>query len=414
VTFPYFLLFSGLLTLGFSNSVLAATNGCDYIAPDSKTTRSNKTIRLGGYFYTGKMDQNWYASNYDLLDLNAKNDPQLIATLKQKNPDLKVFQQFLTNQIAIKQTGAQAVEGFDLERMNTWLLRDEVGKPVHPRGYFYLMMKMSPPSDWPMFFATSVDKSISSTESGGIVLDEVPLRKSGMFNSFSGSMSSADWRSETKAFLRTLRSQVKVPVLINAGELSSLDENGRALWETFSPEIDGAWHEGWVRYYGEHNSPHTDASWEWDIRSAEEFSASNKHYIAAPAFSNRFELEYAVANYLLAVRGKSLVFQPMVAYNPATRGGFNFEIAQRAVIENLDLFDAEMGCALGKREKHGEVWLRRFRLGISLVNPSNKTISVPKSITGNFVDTRGATYNFPAIMMPFEGKVLYNSNKSLR
>lgn len=396
---------------GLGGMVHAATKSCDYLAPDTKTVRPNKTIRLGGYFYTGKLDKTWYASNYDLLDLNAKNDPMLVAMLKQINPNLKIFQQFLTNQIAIKQTGAQAAEGFDLDRMNSWLMRDSDGKPVHPRGHYYLMMKMSPPSNWPMFFSSRVQEAIANTSSDGIVLDEVPLRKSGIFNSFPGSMSSAEWRSETISFLKTLRSQVKVPVLINAGELNSLDDDGRALWETFSAEIDGAWHEGWVRFYGEHNSPHTGSSWEWDIRSAEEFSAAGRHYIAAPAFANRAELEYAVANYLLAVRGKSLVFQPMVAYNPTTRGGFNFEVAQKTVNDNIDLFDIELGCALGKREKHGDLWMRRFQFGISIVNPTGRPASIPSDISTDYVDTRGATFLPPRNISPFEGKVLLRKNK---
>lgn len=404
-------IFFATLLFGFSNSIQAATKDCDYVAPTTNTVRPHKTIRLGGYFYTGKLDQVWYANNYDLLDINAKNDPMLVAMLKQINPNLKVFQQFLANQIAIKQTGAQAVEGFDLERMNKWLMRDSSGKPVHPRGHYYLMMKMSPPSDWPMFFATKAQASIDYTSSDGIVLDEIPLRKSGMFDSFTGSMSSAEWRNETKLLLRTLRSNTKVPVLINAGELSSLDEDRRALWESFSSEIDGAWHEGWVRFYGEHNSPHTAASWEWDIRSAEEFSASSRHYIAAPAFLNRNELEYAVANYLLAIRGKSLVFQPMVGYNPTTRGGFNFELAKKAVIENLDIFDIELGCALGKREKQGDIWVRHFESGMSIVNPSAASANVPSNIGGEYTDTRGLAYSIPKTLAPFEGKVLLKKRK---
>lgn len=402
----YLLLFLFL----YSGSIYAAEGSC-YSVNNVQSIRPNKTIRLGGYFYTGRLDKFWYANNFDLLDLNAKNDPNLVKSLRLFNPKIKIFQQFLTNQIAIKQTGAQAIDGFDSTKMDSWLLRDANGSLVHPRGPNYLMMKMSPQTDWPSYFASRAKDTINFTAADGVVLDEVPLRKSGMFNSFTDSMTSTLWRQETLSFLKTLRNNLKMPVLINAGELSSLDENGQPLWKTFSQTIDGAWHEGWVRYYGAHNSPHTGDSWEWDIRSAEEFSATGKYYIASPAFSNRAELEYAVANYLLAVNGDSLVFQPMVAYNSTTRGGFNFEVAQKAVKDNLDLFDVELGCALDKRKKNGDLWLRQFQYGISIVNPTNKAVSLSNSIKGIFYDTRGVEIKLPQYLQPFEGLVLYNQNK---
>jgi len=386
-----------------------ANSTCDYSAPTSNTIRPNKTIRLGGYFYTGKLDISWYASNYDLLDLNAKNDRQTIARLKEINPALRVFQQFLANQIAIKQTGAQAAEGFELEKMGPWLLKDDSGIPAHPRGPYYLMMNISTDSGWTEYFGGYARNVILNTDADGIVLDEIPLRKTGMFSNFKNYPNDESWQVDTIHFLSEFRNIVKVPVLINAGELSTVKKDGRVLWESFSQEIDGAWHEGWVRFYGAHEFPHEGSSWEWDIRSAEDFSAAGRPYIASAAFHDRTELEYALANYLLAVRGKSLVFQPMVAYDQKTRGGFNFEIAQRAVIENEDLFDIELGCALGKRQKFDRIWIRKYSKGLVIVNPNKRAVVTPTTISGHYLDASGKRLTLPIQLEGFEGRILRNA-----
>lgn len=403
-----FLLSVALLGL-VSHNYSHAKSACDYSAPTSKTIRPNKTIRLGGYFYTGKLDALWYASNYDLLDLNAKNDRQTIARLKDINPNLRVFQQFLANQIAIKQTGAQAAEGYELKKMESWLLKDDSGIPAHPRGPYYLMMNISADSGWTEYFSSYAKNVILNTDADGIVLDEIPLRKTGMFSNFKKYPNDESWQDDTIRFLSQFRSTVKVPVLINAGELSSVTRDGRVLWESFSKEIDGAWHEGWIRFYGAHQSPHEGSNWEWDIRSAEKFSAAGKPYIASAAFRDRTELEYALANYLLAIRGKSLVFQPMVAYDQKTRGGFNFEIAQKAVIDNQDLFDIELGCALGKRQKFGQLWIREYSKGLVIVNPNIRATVTPSTISGHYLDTSGKRLTLPIQLDGFEGRILRNS-----
>lgn len=377
---------------------------CEYSAPIGNVVRPGMLIRLGGYFYAGTMDTHWYGSNFDLVDLNAKKDPNLVAQLKRINPSILVFQQFLTNQIAIVQTGAQAVEGYNFSTMSTWLLRTTAGIPAHPRGPYYLMM--DPDSDWSNHFSQSVDRTLRETAADGVVLDEVPLRANGFFANLSKYPSDESLQVATINFLKNIRQKLKRPVLINAGGLAAKSASGDILWNTVGNEIDGAWHEGWIRYYGNHNQPHQGSDWEWDIFSAEKFSSAGKSYIASTAFANATELEYAIANYLLAVKSTSLVFQPMVAYDTKTRGGFNFELVKSAVISNEKLFNVKIGCALAGREKQNNgLWIRKYSKGLILVNPDNKskTFSTSKvkysDVNGNFISST-------IIIPPFEGKIL--------
>jgi hypothetical protein len=390
------------LLSGFTNGADLAQH-CEYSAPVGSVVRPGKLIRLGGYFYAGTMDVAWYGSNFDLVDLNAKNDPNLITRLKRINPSILVFQQFLTNQIAIIQTGAQAVEGYNLSIMSSWLMRTTAGTPAHPRGPYYLMM--DPDSDWSIHFSRSVDKTLRETSADGVVLDEVPLRANGFFSNLAKYATDESLQAATTNFLKTIRQKLKRPVLINAGGLAAKSVSGDILWNTVGNEIDGAWHEGWIRYYGNHNQPHQGLDWEWDILSAERFSAAGKPYIASAAFANATELEYAISNYLLAIKSASLVFQPMVAYDAKTRGGFNFELAKNAVINNKNLFDIQIGCALGGREKSNGLWIRKYSQGLVLVNPS----STPKSFTISklkYSDVNGNTIAGAIFINPFEGKIL--------
>jgi hypothetical protein len=209
----------------------------------------------------------------------------------------------------------------------------------------------------------------------------------------------------TKLFLRKVRSELGSPVLINAGQLHKKRSDGTSLWEWLGDDIDGAWHEGWVCFYGAHEYPHADEAWEWDIRSAETFSSQGKPYIASAAFRNAEELEYGVSNYLLAVNSKSLVFQPMLEYQPDTRGGFNSELVKLAIEANSDLFNVELGCALGKREFRHGIWMREFERGWVLVNPTKEVVQL-KRFAGEYKDVFGKKVNFPIHLPAFGGRII--------
>jgi hypothetical protein len=399
------------LLIGLLLSGCAASHAqviCEFTPPAGDTIRPGKMVRLGGYFYTGAIDIPWFSSNFDLLSLNAKNDPALVAGLKRGNRSMLVFQQFLANQIAIKQTGAQAAEGFDLDAMGSWLLRKADGVPATPRGPYYLMVDPGKSTQWASHFATYTAKVLAETGADGLNLDEIPLRPNGMFAGLVKYPGAADLQAATSDFLTSIRADIKKPVLINVGELSSAGANGDAMWNTIGRQIDGAWHEGWVRYYGAHEQPHDGQTWEWDIRSAEQFSAAGKPYIASAAFANANELEYGIANYLLATRGPSMVFQPMLAYDTKTRGGFNFELVRQAVETHRPLIDVDIGCPTGPRERNKDgVWIRHFQHGLVVVNPDRGARTVTVSGTG-LRDVYGHPVAGPMTLHGFEGRIILN------
>lgn len=375
---------------------------------DNSGIRPNKSIRLGGYFYTGRIDIPWYARNFDLLDLNAKNAPGVIDALKEVNPKMVVFQQFLANQIAIKEMGAQAVEGYRFEDMSGWLLRKNSGETARShRGPYYLLMDHGRETGWAGHFSDYVGQVIRRTKADGVVLDEVPLSLDVPFSELQKYPDRQSIQAATTHFLGAIQKQIEKPVLINAGQLHHLGSSGKMLWETIGPLIDGAWHEGWVRYYLAHNHPHTGDVWEADIRSAEHFSRLNKYYIASPAFQDRSELEYAIANYLLAKNSDSLVFQPMYKYDRESRGGFNFSIAMDVVEKNRDLFDVEMGCPLESRVKNANAWTRRYDNGVVVVNPTASDVNI--RLEGRFVDMNGSSVGDRLALKPFQGVLLKNA-----
>lgn len=392
--------------LSANMSAFGGNETCNYEAPRNTLVRPNKTVRLGAYFYAGKLDISWYARNFDLLDLNAKNDPETVSKLKQLNPEILVYQQFLTNQMAIQQSGAQAVEGYDSAKMNNWLLRstNELVARSH-RGPYYLMMDIAGTQGWATHFATYTATVLQKTGADGIVLDEVPLFKNEPFTQIVAYPTPERLQDGTRTFLRSIRAILARPVLINVGQLHKVRADGTPLWTWLGNEIDGAWHEGWIRYYGAHNQPHSGTDWEWDIRSAEEFSAKGKPYIASAAFRNIGELEYGIANYLLAIHGKSMVFQPMLEYHPETRGGFNAELVKQVVEKYQALFDLEMGCALGPRQFRDGVWQRFFSKGLVLVNPE-PTETIFRGGATKYQDAFGTAVKLPLRLPAFGARVL--------
>ncbi|WP_270808375.1 putative glycoside hydrolase [Aeromonas sp. QDB25] len=393
-----------LLGLSYVSSATAKAE-CPNLSDSTKLIRVDKSIRLGGYFYAGTIDTSWYAKNFDLLDLNAKNNISLVYALKAKNKNMIVYQQFLMNQMATRQNGAQVVEGYNPSKMSSWLLRDEAGIPVAShRGPNYHFMDVEGKSGWSAYFAKYVSNVVDRTGADGVVLDEIPLIASDQFDSLLNYPSSSSLQNGAVYFLDTIRSKMDIPVLINAGQLHKEDENGNLLWKVLGEHIDGAWHEGWVVYYGAPQSPHEGDMWEADISSAEEFSRLGKPYIASAMFSNAKQLEYGLSNYLLAIQGSSLVFQPMVAYDPETRGGFNFNLVKNAVEKNRPLFDVELGCPVESRKQEAGVWTRKFDRGMVVVNPTTSKVQV--GLSRSYKDVYGNQLSDSIQLERFSGKIL--------
>lgn len=391
----------GLSYVSFST----AKAECPNISDSTKLIRVDKSIRLGGYFYAGTIDTSWYAKNFDLLDLNAKNNISLVYALKAKNKNIIIYQQFLMNQMATKQNGAQVVEGYNPSKMSSWLLRNSAGFPVAShRGPNYYFMDIEGKSGWSAYFTKYVANVVERTGADGVVLDEIPLIASDQFASLLNYPNSSTLQNGTMYFLDTIRSKMDIPVLINVGQLHKADSNGESLWKVLSEHIDGAWHEGWVVYYGAPQSPHEGDMWEADIASAEEFSRLGKPYIASAMFSNAKQLEYGLSNYLLAINGNSLVFQPMVAYDPVTRGGFNFNLVKNAVEKNRSLFDVELGCPMESRKYTAGVWTRKFDRGMVIVNPTAREVGV--ELSQSYKDVYGNKTSGSILLNSFSGKIL--------
>src|SRR5206468_4318795 len=144
-------------------------------------------------------------------------------------------------QIAIEQTGAQAVEGFDGTTMSDWLLRDVNGQSVpSPRGPNYLFMDVRGDGGWAVYFATYTARVLNDTNADGLILDEIPLRRGSQFKALQKYGTDESLQDATKAFLVDVRHRLSKPVLINAGALSAVRSDGKVLWEVMGDAIDGA------------------------------------------------------------------------------------------------------------------------------------------------------------------------------
>jgi len=368
--------------------------------------RSGKVIRLGGYFYAGRVDTAWIGQHFDLVDLNAKNDTNFVRMLRSVNPNIAVYQQFLLQQAVTRQTGAQAVGVPDEPSVEAWRLRKKDGSAASsPRGPNYLPMDFRGTSGWAEHFARESRRHLDLTHADGIVLDEVPLRLGFMtWSDLRDYATDEEVQEAIRQWLGDVRKALRAPILINVGALHGRDRHGVMLWDKFDRVIDGAWHEGWVRFYGAHDSPHDGNAWEADIGSLERFSAGGRPYIASAAFRNRDELEYGLANYLLAIKGPSGVFQPMWEYDPVTRGGFNLDIVRREVESNRDLFDTDLGCPTGDRQKKDGVWYRTFERGLVVVNASRRALN--GSIPPGYSRVGGTAQPGRFKVEPFTGMVL--------
>lgn len=397
---------------------------CEYTPPVENVVRPNKNIRLGGYFYAGTINAEWFAKNFDFLDLNAKSKPTLISEIRSFNPNIKIYQQFLTNQMSTVQDGAQSVDGFNIETMSEWLLLKSDGTPLgnSHRGNNYYFMDIAGSSGWADYFSKYTSNILSSTSTDGVVLDETPFFTWGFLSSSNTTFSDLqEYKNNTQIqygslnFIKYIKGFLNgrgKNVIIGGGSLHlKMGDNSNTLWSFFYPWVDGVWHESWVvRYWGvitdTTDSKHPSLSdWDADISYAGKFSADNKPFIASPEFSDRESLEYALANYLLAINGATLYFQPMIQYDSATRGGFNFSRVKDTVERNRDLIDLELGCATSSREQDTSgVWTRKYEKALILVNPENNTRTI--RLNEKFTDISGSSVGDTVVMGPYAGKIL--------
>jgi hypothetical protein len=147
------------------------------------------------------------------------------------------------------------------------------------------------------------------------------------------------------------------------------------LWDECLKQIDGAWVEGWVRpYYA--NAPVNEAEWERQLEAADRAGRLGQVFIAAAAYHNTAELEYALASYFLVYHTQGrVVFQPMPLIDGQRDDvGYSLTILRREVLSRPRYFNAALGWP--KQERHlvpalgGSVWRRTFQFGVVYVNSS--------------------------------------------
>ena len=387
-------------------------------------------IRIGGVYLAGLSDEalqpnhenapgklskgnrDWIAANMDIIalswtDIEPATFPTILKTNKLFTPLL-----FVSASSEYEQERTGSVGGWT-PAMREWTLKDANGKEIsHPESGGHWMDYENP--SWVQFWISRINSLSDTYGAIGVVASEPPL--SVPIDKFSKDLTQAS--KTTLAWLKSVKPSRKVmlapssvgfevvsrlPIVRKTpGEApdipDDLHENqliGR-LWNAYFPHTEGAWSEGWLRPYWSEN-PVSEQVWEMQVEAADRASFSFQPFIAAAAYKNASQLEFALASYLLVAKSQGrVVFQPMPVFpNQSPDAGLNLAVLRREMTRWKSYFRVPLG--LGIQQRHqiqangGLVWRRRFSHGEVYVNSSaSNTTTIDfggkmKRLDGTFV-----------------------------
>jgi hypothetical protein len=377
--------------------------------------RPTATVRLGGVFTLGlgassdpfeesaahltplsADNAKWLPENCDVVALNAVNiTPQTFRVMTAAQP-LFVPLLFAYASALFEKPDHEGNVGGWSPQMRALTLRDAAGKEApYPEAGGHWMDFGS--TAWATHWRDQATALAQTYGALGIVAAEMPID-----NTFVGGVklaryttptsraeATAEWLAAARApghFLLipdalgfdALAGHPTLP-LPDTEQTPSL--SGR-LWDATAPLVDGAWVEGWVRPYWS-DTPLSETEWERQIEAADRTARNDQVFIAAAAYSNAAELEYALSSYLLAAhRQGRFVFQPMPIVKGQRRdAGYSLAVLRREYKRWQSYFDVGLGNP--EQVRHlvptdgGNVWKRGFTYGCVYVNSTNhRTLTV--------------------------------------
>jgi hypothetical protein len=436
-----------LLTFSFTPpdaAPMAQTPQPPAAQPQSKMiprARPRYAVRLGGVYTLGLSandqpfeesaalgkplsDENarWIAENCDVIALNAvnitpKTFPTMTAPWPLFTPLLYTYASTLYEQPAHRGN----VGGWNAQ-MASLTLRDEQDKEVpHPDAGGHWMDFGS--EEWATHWRDRVIDQVQRYGALGAVAAELPINNTFVQGKLKKYSTLADRAEATGAWLRAAQphgrylmipSALGFDVLASHGTLPPPIEaeepelRGR-LWDDYRTITDGAWVEGWVRPYWA-NGPVDEEEWERQLEAADRASRIGQVFIAAAAYHDSAELEYALDSYFLVLHTQGrVVFQPM----PLTDGqrndaGYSLAVLQREIQARPRYFNVVLGYPLQERHtapaEGGNVWRRAFQFGIVYVN-SNDTLTMTISL-GNTMKRLDGTKTKQVVLPPHSGVTL--------
>lgn len=371
-------------------------------------------IRLGGVFLMGLGDdsgdyedsagkgvklsdsnRNWLAAHCDLAALS----PNTIAP--DTFPSLRHQQRLFTPLLYLyasslyEQPDHKGNVGGWKSQMSAWTLRDHTGTEIkHPDAGGHWMDFGN--TQWAAHWRKQTETLARHYGAFGAVAAEMPQANSFVGDDLAKYKAQEDRGVAAEEWLRTAVDHGKyllVPSAVGFDELTGHStpfyapgiaepELPGRYWDQFHTLTDGAWAEGWVHPYWA-DDPLADRYWELHVEAADRAARTEKVFIAAVAYHDDDELEYALASYLLTAKRQSrVVFQPMpLRPSQPTNAGLSLAVLKREVAEKAAYFDVPLGVALQERHAitlhDGPVWRRAYQFGDVYVNSDDhRTVTV--------------------------------------
>ena len=356
----------------------------------------NNPVRIGGVYTSGlgsptgfssangvseKLsieNRDWIALNCDVIALSPTNIdrdtfPSIIKTQKLFTPLLYLYASSLYEKEHRGSIGLWRPE------MGDWALRrmDGAEEPFPEPGGHWIDFENQ---DWAAYWAGRLNTLTKEYGAFGVAAAELPLGNTFVGSDLQRYHSLADRAAATQKWLQAVRKDYRNLIIPSAigFDLAAGHETPdlhlpfieRALvprlWNDFYPLTDGAWCEGWVQPYWD-RLPLAESLWETQMEAADPAGRLGQVFIAAAAYRNDAELEFALASYLLIEHNQGrAVFQPMpIRPGEPQDAGFSLTTLKREVRTKPGYFRIPLGRGMQERRQipadGGLVWRRLFQ-----------------------------------------------------
>ena len=371
--------------------------------------RPDCPIRLGGVFLMGLGDgtddyedsaakggklsdanRDWLAAHCDLAALSPNTiTPDTFPALRRQQrlftPLLYLYASSL-----YEQPGHKGNVGGWKPQMTAWALRDHSGIEIpNPDSGGHWMDFGN--THWAAHWRKQTETLSRRFGAFGAVAAEMPQANTFVGNDLEKYKTPEDRGAATETWLRAAADHGKYLLVpsalgfdLSTGHSTSPLPPGTAepelsgrYWDQFNALMDGAWAEGWVHpYWSIDRLP--DNLWERNLEAADRAARTEKVFIAAVAYRDDNELEYALASYLLVAKRQSrVVFQPMpLRPGQPENAGMSLAVLKQEVAAKSAFFDAPLGVALQERHTislhEGTVWRRAYQFGDVYVNSDDR------------------------------------------
>jgi hypothetical protein len=334
--------------------------------------------------------QRWIAANFDVIALDTNTiTPETFPALTKAQPRLTPLLLLSGFALFESPTHHGSVGGWKPE-MSNWTLRSTDNKEVpYPMQGGHWMDFTNP--DWATHWRNQAQTLVHEYGAQGVVASDLPLTNLYVGDDLADYKTTEDREQATAAWLRAVHAPKQFLLIPSARGFGFVavhptlptptgteEENlsGR-IWDDYYSLMDGGWAEGWVHWYTD-DGPIPEDDWEIALEAADRAGRGGQVFIAAAAYHNDSELEFALASYLLIVHTQGrCVFQPMPLL-PGERldAGRSLAVLRKQVSAKSAYFNVPLGLPMQERHpvpaQGGSVWRRGFQGGTVYVNSSER------------------------------------------